>query len=281
MTAKDVLNLELYALNIKYSFLKDYKLKHRQLLQDVQTMLSENTSLKIIKVYIKRRLKNIYRDVENSILELSKENFNLLTNTKYNKSDIFAMGLTLGEMIQSRINTHYKDIINQSLSDNQISMQKTKRKHLNVVTSMTTDYLKVTRNKAYAVIEKQSNDLIGWLYTAMLDRRTSTLCISLNNKFYSRKVYKSRGELPRIPNVSTHIHCRSILIPIYHLDEKKKYQNITLDEFIINDSIEARKLIGDRKYKLMIENKLDAKDIFDYRRRKFYTIKEIKESLKL
>jgi hypothetical protein len=143
------------------------------------------------------------------------------------------------------------------------------------VLSIVNDYVKVLSNTSIEKLEEGENNIKGWVYSIILDRRTSTLCISLNNKFYSYKKYKKRSNLPYIPNVNTHIGCRSMLITIFENDNIKDFKNITLDEMLKQDKYEAKKLLGEEKYKLFVDNKYSAKDIFDFKNRRFYTIQEM------
>jgi len=67
-----------------------------------------------------------------------------------------------------------------------------------------------------------------------------------------------------------------MLITIFENDNIKDFKNITLDEMLKQDKYEAKKLLGEERYKLFVDNKYSAKDIFDFKNRKFYTIEELK-----
>jgi hypothetical protein len=185
------------------------------------------------------------------------------------------LGLNIDDIIKNRINTHYNLLI-QRYVQKDLQINNIKKNTNRRVLSIVNDYTKVLSDKSVQKIEEGENDIKGWLYSAILDRRTSTLCISLNNKFYSYKRYKKRSNLPYIPNINTHIGCRSMLITIFENDDVKDFKNISFDEMLKTDKYEAKKLLGKKRYELFIDNKLNAKDIFDFKNRKFYTIEELK-----
>ena len=66
------------------------------------------------------------------------------------------------------------------------------------------------------------------------------------------------------------------LVSDFENDDVKDFKNISFDEMLKTDKYEAKKLLGKKRYELFIDNKLNAKDIFDFKNRKFYTIEELK-----
>jgi hypothetical protein len=283
MTSSQILSLELYALDLKYEYMVDFKNNHRDILEQFDRKLQNNTPLPKLKTWLLNKLKELYAPVVTSIVDLSKETFELMhiSPSLYIQGDITAMGLTVDELIKSRILTHFKAMISSAVVKGSLDINKIKKTANNSTVSITTDYLSTVRDTAYRIIESKQDTIIGWLYSSILDRRTTTLCISLNNKFYSIDTYKDRSALPYTPNVNTHPRCRSILLTIYDHKDIKRYKDISLDEFLLSDEHEAIKRIGKTKYKLFKDGKLKAVDIFNYKDRKFFTNKEIKERLRL
>ena len=274
------LKLETLLLNQKYSYIDDFKISNRELLFKIRDLLDRGKKLKYIKKYLHKELIELYNIPMQGIEDLINQQVDIFNNIseykvdKLNNNDVFTMGLNLKDLINAKIYYHLnlvvKDLINSNLHTNMI-----KSKVVNNISSSTYDYLKAYREDLYTQIDKKDNNIRGWLYTAILDRRTSKLCIGLNNRFFSRKVYKYRSSLPYIPNVNTHRRCRSSLITIYKDDDIKEFKNLSLDEFVKNEKYEVKKLIGEKKYKLLIDNNLSFSDIFDNKNFKFYSNKEI------
>jgi len=219
--------------------------------------------------------------MKEGVISLALDTMSLfeLPQKAYIVNDTLMMGLNLDEVIASRVNSHFKRLLSAMLS-NELPTNKIKSKELNQTISTTTDYLKVVRSNATMQIENNHN-IKGWLYSSILDRRTSGLCLSLNNKFYRADKYKNRSNLPWIPNVNTHPHCRSILITIFENDDISKFKNVDLGTFLHDkdNEYEVRKLLGATKYQLFKDNELTLFDIFDYKKRGFKTIKEIRKDL--
>jgi hypothetical protein len=273
LTAKELLYKQLHLYNLKYDYILPFKHEHNKLLKDIKDMLERNVKLSKIKKYLKKELDKLYSIVRENIEVLEKDILMYYNVTKDDKK-VLMLGLNIDDIIKNRINVHYNMLIQryvqQDLQINNIKKNTNRR-----VLSIVNDYTKVLSNKSIEKLEEENN-IKGWVYSAILDRRTSTLCISLNNKFYSYKRYKKRSNLPYIPNVNTHIGCRSMLITIFSEDNIKDFKNISFDEMLKTDKYEAEKLLGKKRYKLFIDNKLNSYDIFDYKNRRFYTIEELK-----
>ena len=205
--------------------------------------------------------------IDNQI-EIISKSFNYDVE-RVNNNDVFTMGLNLNDLINAKIYYHLSLIVNNVIQ-NELPVNKIKSKTVNNISSSTYDYLKAYRTVLYNQVEKKQDNIKGWLYNAILDRRTSKLCIGLNGRFWSRKVYKDRSSLPYVPNVNTHRRCRSTLITIYKDDDVKEFRDLTFDEFVKNEKYEVKKLIGDKKYKLMIDNNLSFHDIYNSKDFKFY-----------
>jgi SPP1 gp7 family putative phage head morphogenesis protein len=284
MKASDIIRSELEFLNLKYPFVTNYKIWHKELLNKVQSDLEKGKPLRNIKKYIRDALNDYYTTyIKKSMRDLNiSQAKELLETPKVNIYDIETpiFNLSLNDMIASRVMTHYKSILN-NIEDTQLkNINKIKRVNLNTVTSMTYNYLKASRQvKIYSKLEVR-RQIKGWLYSAILDRRTSKMCISLNGRFFSRKEYGSRSQLPYIPNVSTHYNCRSTLITIYEDKEIRTYRNETLKEFIENEPSEAKKALGVKRFELLKEGKVTVDDLIDFKRATFYPVKEVVKRIK-
>jgi len=285
LTPEEIILLELHQFNIKFNYLPDYKKAHNELLNWIRNKLDNNIPIKKIKKQLLDKLKEMYHLVNLDINIVALEMLELLEVPKsiYVADNITMLGLSLDELIISRVNTHFRDLLKQYQSQN-IEVNKTKRKELNSTVRMSNDYIKVVKDSGIAYLEKkESRKIKGWLYSAILDRRTSKLCTSLNGKFYSKKIYPTRQDLPYIPLVSTHPNCRSVLLTVLDQDNLKEFKekyNVSLEYFLKNNKYEAIKIIGKDRYNLFINNNLKAEDIFNYKERRYYTVKEIKDMLK-
>jgi hypothetical protein len=284
LNPSDIIKIELNAFKIEYPFIGDFKATlNKKLIDKVKSMLDKNISLRYIKAYIRKELEDYYKSkIKLQLLQLKEEQLKSFEiNPNANIKNALVFGLSLDDLIKSRINTHFKSLLqlattpNLNLND----INKIKKANTYAMSSLTYNYLKANRNLAYEYIEMQyKSDIKGWLYSAILDRRTSTICLTLNNKFYEFKRYKKRSNLPYIPNINTHINCRSMLLTIYNGEDISKYKNKTLDEFLKSEPYEAKKLLGEKRYKLYKENKLKAEDLINFKQKKFYPIKDLIKS---
>jgi SPP1 gp7 family putative phage head morphogenesis protein len=281
----ELIKTELEFFNLKYPFISNYKIWHKELLNKVNEMLDKGKPLRSVKKYIRDALKDYYNTYIKSELRdlnlkqaqkiLDKENIDIYDI----ETPIFNM--TLAEMIASRVNTHFKSIITNIEDDRLNNINKIKSTNLNTLTSLTYNYLKASRqDKIYPKLENKNN-IKGWLYSAILDRRTSKMCLTLNGRFFKREDYKTRGDLPYIPNKSTHYNCRSILITIYSDKDLQTYKVDSLNDFIKNDPEEAKKALGKTRYELIKEGKITVNELIDFKRATFYNLdiifKRIKE----
>lgn len=124
-------------------------------------------------------------------------------------------------------------------------------------------YSKAERERVRDRFKKSDN---GWISLAVLDSKTSAICLSLHNKIYK---VKNRSDVPNKP--PRHFGCRSILVPY----EGKK--DITIEEYFKENDDEAKALLGERKYKLFADGKLKIKGFLDIANGRMFTIKEIEK----
>ena len=130
-----------------------------------------------------------------------------------------------------------------------------------------------TSSRAYrSEVRSKADNIIGWQSLAVLDSKTSAICVSLHQKFYSIDKYKNFEDIPNRP--PRHLGCRSLLIPIY------KKQDM-VDDFSLNDFLKefGKEILGERKYNLFLSGSIPAKDFLDIKNGKWYTMKEIMEDL--
>ena len=271
----DIIKLELLAIAQKYEQITQFKKTHSDILRKLKDKLEDGKKVSTIRLWLYKVLQELYAPVRNEIDTLSLEHFELGQPIPTTKLGVpYMMGMTINELINSRIKTHFRDLVSQ-YTTGVIETNKSKKRALNATTGIYHDSLKVCREQGYD--KRSKKGVKGWQYIAMLDRRTSGLCISLNGRIWLKSTYGSRGNVPYTPNVNTHPRCRSILVEIRFSDTTNHVQ--TLDEFIDDDKNEARKMMGEKKYKLFIDGNLSAKDVFNPKGRKFLTNQEIQAML--
>lgn len=137
---------------------------------------------------------------------------------------------------------------------------------------------KAGREHAYTTVDNRNRAGIkGWISIAVLDNKTSPICVGLHNRFYSREKYRSRSNVPNRP--PRHPHCRSILITVY--DDKKLvyYKGQNLESFLHRNPAIGRDIMGIEKYRLFSEKKIKAVNFIDLKGQRFYTNEQIRKRL--
>lgn len=169
----------------------------------------------------------------------------------------------------------------QGRSSAELIRDETKRMRNSIDMFLDTN-LKAAREHAYqeADIKIDKEDGIkGWLSVAVLDNRTSAICIGYNNRFYTKKKYGSRANVPDPP--PRHPNCRSILYTIRGDETSEMYKNVGFDRFLSNKPEIGRDLMGDLKYKLWKDGGGDVVDFVDINKKRFYTNEELAKRLKI
>lgn len=278
MLAKDLIMLELKMLRIEYPFMLDFKKNHSEILQKLRTFLDDGKPLKSVKAWLIEALKELYYNVEPQIKEVAELQYKEITDSKISPNTLI-VGLTLREVLNNRISTHYRGLLSQ-YNQEDITINKNKQSVNKSLVSITNDYSKSVREQAYAKkpnakYKVTDRKLKGFLSVGVIDKRTSNICIKLNNVFYPVSKYKKRSDIPNLP--PRHPNCRTLIVNIYDGDDIEEYKEITLTDLFKEYPNEFKRLIGAKKYDIMLNKKLTPNDIFDKNRTKFLTIKEIQE----
>ena len=169
----------------------------------------------------------------------------------------------------------------QGRSSAELIRDETKRMRNSIDMFLDTN-LKAAREHAYekADVKIDKKDGIkGWLSVAVLDNRTSAICIGYNNRFYTKKKYGSRSNVPSQP--PRHPNCRSILYTIRGDEITDVYKNIGFNKFLADNERIGRDLMGDRKYNLWKDSGGDVVDFVDINKKRFYTNEELAKRLKI
>lgn len=140
---------------------------------------------------------------------------------------------------------------------------------------------KSAREFGYFEAEKaQSTEIKGWISIAVLDNRTSAICMSLHNKYYEKNAqYKTRFDLPyQIPR---HPNCRSMFVAVFKGKSIQHYKGKNLETFLKANERAGKDLLGIEKYRLFKEKGVKLNNFVDLKGKRFYTNKEIKKKLNL
>ncbi|NYT47683.1 MAG: hypothetical protein H0A75_09190 [Candidatus Methanofishera endochildressiae] len=76
----------------------------------------------------------------------------------------------------------------------------------------------------------KDSDIKGWISVAILDNRTSAICIGFTNKYYSIKDYPTRESIPNKP--PRHPRCRSTIVAVRKGDRIAPSTVDTVDNFL-------------------------------------------------
>lgn len=139
------------------------------------------------------------------------------------------------------------------------------------------DLNKQYRSYVYNEVDQGLN-IRGWISIAILDKRTSAICQSLHNQFYSIKDYKSRLELPDLP--PRHPRCRSSIITVEEGYKVQDYVSQDLNTYFKRNPSDAIEMLGEEKYKIWKQSGVNASRLYNARKRKLYSNKELKRKFK-
>lgn len=183
--------------------------------------LFKATLAAIILLAAKYNLENTIQ--RRKFIEKVKEEFTKLTSNIYSlyKSEY---GLKVGEEV---LGYTIKDMVNSLTSKKYVDIKKFVNSNKAITTQdldkfFKDDYKKQAIKETLSKyiyekkLEKQKSNY-GWVSVSVMDTRTSSICVSLNGKFYSAKDYPTRGDIPNIP--PRHFRCRSILVQVGNKEE--------------------------------------------------------------
>ena len=278
-----ILKEELRFENIRYSSFKNFKDTITEIYEKLKIKYEDKTEFSIkdkikIKQEINLFLNKVYIDLENELSKEIEEQFKILEE-KEKVSPILLLGLVFGgltfsDMILKQKNYHLS-ILNTMVNSNKIEKKYFISNAINeqlrtIAGTISKKGREEIRNKV------KNKQIIGWKSVAVLDGRTSSICLSKHNKFYSIEQYKNRNEIPDLP--PRHYNCRSIIISIYNEEEKEEIGE-DLNTFFKENEADALDILGVNRFKLFKEGKIDFKSFIDLRGGRLYTLEEIKERL--
>lgn len=137
---------------------------------------------------------------------------------------------------------------------------------------------KAGREYGYQEVDRASKEQIrGWMSIAVLDNRTSAICVGLHNKFYSIKNYKRRGDVPDKP--PRHPNCRSIVITVWKGTDIRQFKGENLNTFLKRNPETAKDIMGIEKHRLWSEGRAKIDKYIDLKGKRFYRNDEIVKRL--
>lgn len=296
---------EVYFLKYKYSSVVNLSKKLEILYNSLVDKLSieEITPAKLdsIFVFIDKQYDLIFKETEG----LSEEELLALTalfivsegkllGTTFKKSLVgdlvsynkdIVLGYKLSDMIMSvkgNSKAKLKNIIKANVNAKEdIKKYKSDMKNVSVnyssdkVFTALSTYSKFLREKTRNVVEKKSA-LTGWISLAVLDGKTSAICVSLNKEIYTIDKYKVRSNIPNLP--PRHFNCRSVVIRTTDMKRDLIDSGITFNSFLKSNSKVGVNLLGKKKYDLFIKGDYDIKS-FISGDGNWFTLKELEKIL--
>jgi len=160
----------------------------------------------------------------------------------------------------------------QDIMDNEI------KKYKQQMESFYRTQTKKAREEGYHKVDvAMSKKLRGWISVATLDNRTSAICIALHNKFYLKKDYGTRYDIPNPP--PRHPNCRSILLAVWEGTRITDYKGQKISTFLKNNPKIAEDVLGQKKYRIFKSGKAKINSFIDIKGSRFYTNEEIIQRL--
>lgn len=234
-----------------------------------------------VNINLKDDLKE-YVDGQVEIITGEKESINF--------AKTLLAGYTFNELITQRKNTTKKQLTRfmvqaqDAIKENDQIRQLIDDELNKYKNSMDTFYrtqAKSAREVGYGQNEKKlQTEIKGWMSIAVLDNKTSAICLSLHNKYYEKgDQYKTRFDLPyQIPR---HPNCRSMFVAVFKGKSIQSYKEKNLETFLNENETRGKELMGIEKYRLFKEKNIKLVNFVDLKGKKFYTNSEIKKRLNI
>ena len=285
----NIIDFELLAENKKIEDASDEKFKEI-LLGIIASINSGETTLKT-KSYIDNS--NVNQDLKSELRTFVNEQVENITGEK-DKLDFektIIAGYTFNELIEQRKNTTKKqltrfmvqaqDVLAEEKAQIKQLIDNELKKYKSSIETFYRTQAKSAREFGYGVVEKKlSKEIKGWISIAVLDNKTSAICMSLHNKYYEKGTqYKARFDLPyQIPR---HPNCRSMFVAVFKGKSIQSYKEKNLETFLKQNETRGKELMGIEKYRLFKEKDIKLINFVDVKGKRFYTNSEIKKRLNI
>jgi len=133
---------------------------------------------------------------------------------------------------------------------------------------------RAAREHSYREVDNNNDQIKGWLSIAVLDNRTSVICVGLANKYYRIEQYKKREDIPN--QIPRHPNCRSILLAVEYGERLKDYMTQTADDFMYRNPETAIDFLGEEKHKLWLESKTSINNFIDLKKGALFSNEQIR-----
>lgn len=282
----NIIDFEILAEQQKIEDVSDEAFK--ELLLALVASINAGDALKKTKEIIAQS--DVNKDLSSTLRTLANEQLNTITgeDTKINYDEAVIAGYTFKELIAQRKETTKKQATKfmvQAIEAEKAQIAQLIKDEVNKykksIEAFYRTQAKGAREFGYAQVEKKlSKQIKGWISIAVLDNKTSAICMSLHNKFYEKGTqYKTRFDLPyQIPR---HPNCRSQFVAVFKNKSIQSYKGKNLETFLKNNERAGKDLLGIEKYRLFKEADIKLTNFVDLKGKRFYTNDEIKKRLNL
>lgn len=254
--------------------------------------LQANKSLRAIKAYIHKVRLDIDLD-KNLKLFLSQQSENITGKKKdFDLGRETFGGYTFDEAIKNkreslrhraiRFTATAKELIKDGQGVQSL-IRDTRNKQIRDAENFWRTNAKAGRDYGYASAEvflrlgHSGSNIKGWLSVAVLDSRTSAICIHYHNQFYPFGKYTDRGDIPNRP--PRHPRCRSILFMVPGDADVKKFKSKSLKDFFRENPETGKDIMGKEKYRLWEGGKSKVESYIDIVGGRWYRNDEIVKRL--
>jgi len=256
---------------------KDFKL----LLFQIKAMLENGEPIYKIKKLIKHS--NINKDLKENLKQLIREQTGIILDEEQDISLFLEAlaGYTFIELIKMRKEATQKQAMRfmvqtrEALKENKPVndlIENETQKYKKQLEAFYRTQTKKAREYAYDKADKKRK-VRGWISVAVLDNRTSAICSALHNKFYLKKDYKSRLDIPTPP--PRHFSCRSVLLTVYEGDRITDYKGQKIETFLKQNPKIGESILGKKKYRIFITGKAKINSFVDIKGKRWFRNDEI------
>ena len=276
-----VVEKELYFINQRH---KDNSEKYRSiLLSSVGSLAEGKKSLFKIKKELRSAIPGL--DITDDFVKLVSQHSRIITgdkNSEFSLSKESYAGLSFKESLEDRqraiVKSSFAFIVEAKnvMAENRAvstlinnEAKKYKRRDDMFYNTQT----KAAREYSYRSVDDKNNNIKGWLSIAVLDNKTSVICVGLANKYYSVKQYPKREDIPN--QIPRHPNCRSMLVGVEYGERIQSYMTQTADDFMHRNPKTAIDFLGEEKHKLWLESETSINNFIDLKNGALFTNEEI------
>ena len=251
--------------NLKYDSLKNLNFKLSEIIDELvlKILKSNGGDARKIKKWIVQQLEVLYDEFHvQSKAEIEEQKELIAKDDETSLTPIIIAGFLFSELISNQKNSNLRKMF-EKVNNKDVDFKDFVKKNQEQLKTILRTSSRALREEVRA---KQGSP-IGWQSVAVLDNKTSAICVSLHQEFYKATKFTYES----IPNKPPrHLGCRSMLVAIY--DKKEMVKDFNFKEFITEFGLE---LLGETKYNMFLSGKYPINSFLDIKDGRWYTIKEI------